>query len=94
MPTLNLDGDFAGPELKGNLFVEHAGNHQAHHLALACGERAIALTQFGKLVVLVSRYAIAIESLLNRIALTVMGISPWPVMKMMGIRTPTSASFT
>ena len=51
MAAMNLHGDFAGPELKGYLLIEHARNHQAYELVLACGQRIVALSQLGKLMV-------------------------------------------
>src|ERR1022692_4773754 len=67
MTALDLHGDFAGPKLKGDLFVEHAGNNQTHDLTLTRGQRLIVLPQFGKLTLLMASDAIAIEGLLNRI---------------------------
>ena len=28
--TMDLDGDFAGPEFRSYLLIEHPGNHQTH----------------------------------------------------------------
>ena len=67
MSALNLHRNFARSEFKSDLFVKHAGNHQTHHLALARGQRLIALLQFGKLPLLVARDPVAIEGLLNSV---------------------------
>src|SRR2546427_7107467 len=42
-------------------------NHQAHDLALACGQRLVALSQLGKLTLLLARHPVAIQSLVDRI---------------------------
>src|SRR5260370_16095545 len=47
MPALDLYRDFAGPEIKCDLLIEHAPNHQAHDLALACRQRSVMLSQCG-----------------------------------------------
>src|SRR5438105_14538025 len=67
MPTLDLHGDFAWPELKTYLLVEHARNHQAHDLALACGEQLVAFSQLAKLALLLPCCLIAIQGLMDRI---------------------------
>src|ERR1700682_4149812 len=64
---MNLHGDFAGPELGSYLFIEHARNDQGHDLAFACGQRLVALTQFGKLNVLMTNHPVSVQSLVNRI---------------------------
>src|SRR5260370_9003733 len=64
---MDLHGDFAGPELRSYLLIEHARNHQAHDLALACGHRLVALSQLGKLTLLLARHPVAIQSLVDRI---------------------------
>src|SRR5882724_11879142 len=108
---MNLDRDFAGPQFKSYLLVEHARHHKAHDLALACGQRRVALLQLGEFTVALAHRPVAIQSLVNRIqqllvakrlrqelhrtrfhGLTVIGMSRWPVMKMMGISTPASAN--
>src|SRR5216684_9029943 len=64
---MDLHGDFAGPELRSYLLIEHARNHQAHDLALACGQRIVPLSQLGKLTLLLARHPVAIQSLVDRI---------------------------
>src|SRR5713226_5154110 len=64
---MDLHGDFAGPELRSYLLIEHARNHQAHDLALACGQRLEALSQLGKLTLPLARHPVAIQSLVDRI---------------------------
>src|ERR1017187_3306659 len=67
MPAMDLHGDFAGSELKRNLLIEHARNYQSHDFALAWGERFVVLSQLAKFTVLLTRYPIAIPSLIHRI---------------------------
>src|SRR5271156_131305 len=67
MPTLHLHRDFAGAELISYLFIEHARNHKTHHLALTRCQRLVTPAQFSKLILLFTRYPIAIQSLVNRI---------------------------
>src|SRR5580658_5494999 len=64
---MDLHGDFAGSELKRYLLIEHARNHQSHNFALAWGERFVVLSQLAKFALLLTRYPIAIQSLMNRI---------------------------
>src|ERR1700676_2737247 len=54
MPALNLHRDFTGSELKGNLLIEHAGNHQAHDLAFPRGQGLVALSKFSALFLLLA----------------------------------------
>src|SRR6266851_3856273 len=64
---MDLHGDFAGPEFRGDLLIEQARNHQAHDLTLACGKRLVALSQFAKLTLPLEHNPIAIQSLVDRI---------------------------
>src|SRR5580700_9090932 len=64
---MDLYGDFAGSKFRGYLLVEHPGNHQAHDLALACGEQLVALSQLVKLSLPLARLPVAIQSLVDRI---------------------------
>src|ERR1035437_8500167 len=67
MPAMDLEGDFAGSELKRALLIEHARNYQSHDFALAWGERFVVLSQLAKFALLLTRHPIAIQSLMNRI---------------------------
>src|SRR5579864_8121964 len=64
---MDLHGDFAGSEIKSYLLIEHARNHQAHDLALACGKRLVALSQLGELTLLLARRPVALQSLLDSV---------------------------
>src|SRR5713226_3064765 len=64
---MDLHGDFAGPELKSHLLIEHARNYQSHDLALACGQRLVAVSQLAKLTLLLARHTVAVQSLVDRI---------------------------
>jgi len=33
--SMNLNGDFAGTEFRGNLLIEQSGNYQTHYFSLA-----------------------------------------------------------
>src|SRR6267142_4504813 len=44
VPTLFLDGGFAGAELPGDLLVEQAGDGSAHHVPLARSQQVIPAT--------------------------------------------------
>ena len=58
--ALNLHSDFAGPKFPSDLLIEHARNHQAHDLALACGQRLVSCSQLGKASLLLARRLVAI----------------------------------
>src|SRR6266849_6272501 len=64
---MDLHGDFAGPEIKSYLLIEHARNHQAHDFALACGQRLVPFSQLGKVTLLLARHTVTIQSLADRI---------------------------
>src|SRR5580704_13489689 len=65
--SMDLHGDFAGPEIRGYLFIEHPGNHKTHDLALACGQRLVTFSQLSKLGLPLPRYAVTIQGLIDRI---------------------------
>src|SRR5467141_2612690 len=67
MAAMDLHGDFAGPQLKSDLLIEHSRNYQGHNLTLACSQSRVALSQFGKTTLLLARHTVAIQSLANRI---------------------------
>src|SRR3981189_890621 len=60
VPPLDLHRDFAGPEIKSYLLIEHAPDHQTHNLALACGQRFMALSQSGQLTLMLACRPVAI----------------------------------
>src|SRR6266699_3570305 len=62
---MDLHGDFAGPKLISDLLIEHARNHQFHDLALAWGERLVALSQPTELTLLLAGHTIAVQSLVD-----------------------------
>src|ERR1700688_622444 len=64
---MNLHGDFAGPEIRRYLFIEHPGNHQAHDLTLACGQRLVELSEFSNLSPLLACLPVTIQSLIDSI---------------------------
>ena len=45
VPAVDLHGGFTRAEVGGKLLVEHAGNYQAHDLALARGQGRISFCQ-------------------------------------------------
>ena len=65
--ALNLHGMLDRSELRGDLLVEQSGNHQRHHFALARRKQFIMLAQFGGFSALVSRGAVTLNRLPNRI---------------------------
>src|SRR6266446_7988902 len=67
MAAMDLHGDFAGPQLKSDLLIEHSRNYQGHNLTLACSQSRVALSQFGKVTLLLARHTVAIQSLADRI---------------------------
>src|SRR4029077_13933648 len=67
MAAMDLHGDFAGPQVKSYLLIEHSRNYQGHNLTLACSQSRVALSQLGKLNPLLTRYPVAIQSLVDRI---------------------------
>src|SRR3981189_1838677 len=67
MAAMDLHRDFAGPEIKSYLLIEHARNHQAHNLALSCGQGFMTLFQFGDLILLFASRPVAIQRLVNSI---------------------------
>src|SRR2546428_11664523 len=64
---MDLHGDFSGTEIRRYLFIEHPGNHKAHDLTLACGQRLVALSHLSNLSPLLARSPVAIQSLMDRI---------------------------
>ena len=64
---MDLHCDFACSEIKSYLLVEHARNNQAHDFALARGQLVVAFSQLGEVTPLLASYAVAIQSLANRI---------------------------
>jgi hypothetical protein len=64
---MDLHGDFAGPEFRRYLFVEHARNHQGHHFARACGQLLVVLSQLANFAPRLTRYPVTIQCLMNRI---------------------------
>ncbi len=67
VPAMDFHGDFAGPELKSYLLIEHARNDQCHDLPLARGHGFVTPSQFGKLALLLAHHPVAIQSLVDRI---------------------------
>ena len=67
VPTMDLHGDFAGPEIRCYLFIEHPGNDKAHDLTLACGQRLVAFSQLSKLSLPLTGYPVTILGLMDRI---------------------------
>src|SRR6266436_2431285 len=67
MAAMDLHGDFAGPQLKSDLLIEHSRNYQGHNLTLAYSQSRVALSQFGKVTLLLARHTVAIQSLADRI---------------------------
>src|SRR6202011_1839481 len=67
MAAMDLHGDFAGPQVKSYLLIEHSRNYQGHNLTLACSQSRVALSQLGKLNPLLTRYPVAIQILVDRI---------------------------
>ncbi len=49
------------------MLVEHAGDHEGHHFLLARGQRLITLVQGVDLGLLLSRRAVPLKGLLNRV---------------------------
>src|SRR5271167_1381045 len=64
---MDLYRDFAVPELKGYLLVEHARNHQTHHLTLASSQRVVAFSQLHKFTLLLASRPVALQGLVDRI---------------------------
>src|SRR5437660_11816666 len=64
---MDLHCDFACSEIKSYLLVEHARNNQAHDFALARGQLVVAFSQLGEATPLLASYAVAIQTLANRI---------------------------
>src|SRR5438270_634368 len=64
---MDLHGDFACPQIRSYLLIELAGNHQAHDFTLACGQRLVAFSHLGKFALLLARYTVAFQSLVDRI---------------------------
>src|SRR2546427_5252854 len=64
---MDLHGDFTGPKVISDLLIEHARNYQSHDLALACGQRRVAVSQLAKLTLLLARHTVAVQSLVDRI---------------------------
>src|SRR5467141_3409815 len=67
MAAMDLHGDFAGPQLKSDLLIEHSRNYQGHNLTLACSQSRVALSQLGKVTLLLARHTVTIQSLADRI---------------------------
>src|SRR5437879_13057490 len=67
VPTLFLDGGFAGSQLPGGLLVQQTGDGGAHHVPLARGQQVIPATKLGELQPLRARHAITIDRLADGI---------------------------
>src|SRR2546425_1272829 len=67
VPTLFLDGGFAGSQLPGDLLVEQTGDGGGHHVPLARSQRVIPATKLGELQPLRARHAIARDRVANGI---------------------------
>src|SRR2546425_3982731 len=67
VPTLFLDGGFAGSQLPGDLLVEQTGDGGGHHVPLATGQRVIPATKLGELQPLRARHATAVDRVANGI---------------------------
>src|SRR5258708_23904468 len=65
MPTLFLDGGFAGSQLPGDLLVEQTGDGGAHHVPLARSQQVIPATKLGELQPLRACHAITIDRVAN-----------------------------
>ena len=65
MPTLFLDGGFAGAQLPGDLFVEQTGDGGGHHVLLARSQQVIPTTKLGELQPLRACDAITIDRVAN-----------------------------
>ena len=64
---MNLDRDLADPQLETDLLVEPAGDHQAHHFPLAGHQPIETLVQFRAFPGVLTRSAVALKGLLNRV---------------------------
>src|SRR5476649_2678270 len=80
---MDLDGDLAGADFTGDLLVHQAARGHRHDLAFARRQRGVARRQVVQRVV-----ALAPPFM----ARTDIGMSPWPVMKMIGSATPSRFS--
>src|ERR1700733_5338872 len=67
MAALDFHGDFTGAQFSGDLFVEHADHNKAHDLALTRRQRIVAASQLAGSNLLVTRYAVPLQSLINRV---------------------------
>src|SRR5260370_17231265 len=67
MAAMDIHGDFACPQLTSDLLIEHSRNYQGHNLTFACSQSRVALSQFGKVTLLLARHTVAIQSLADRI---------------------------
>ena len=56
---------FAGSNFRGNLLIEHPGDHQNHYLLLSRGQCAIAIHRSADLGLLLLGDAVTLEGLLN-----------------------------
>src|SRR3989442_14067349 len=62
---MDLDGDFAGAQLGGDLLVEEARDDQGHHLTLARRQRLVPPAQLSQLRPPAALRAVAVNRLLN-----------------------------
>src|SRR6478752_10114370 len=65
--ALDFHGDFTRAKRRGDLLVQKAGYHQAHHLALAPRERGVALMQDGEFPLVLARLSVAVQRQTDRI---------------------------
>src|SRR6267143_508356 len=65
VPTLFLDGGFAGSQLPGDLLVEQTGDGGGHHVSLARSQQVIPATKLGELQPLRACHAITIDRVAN-----------------------------
>ena len=63
--SMNLNRDFAGPKLRGNLLIKESGNHQTHYLSLAPCQHLIPGSQGSLLRFYSTARGVSGESLLN-----------------------------
>src|SRR5258707_15314073 len=62
---MELDRLFHTVQLRGALFIEHAGDQVVHHVAFARRQRSIALSQSGELLSLLTAGAVPLQRLVD-----------------------------
>src|SRR5579863_4971139 len=77
-------GNFARPELRGDLLSLHTRNYEVHHFTLACSQAFVPFPQFGHCVPLSARYLVALQCLLNRVQKLLM--TEWFCQELKGTR--------